>query len=551
MASRETTPDGGSGPGTSVRRAAAVAAPAQEPATGLFPAPATTPATAPASTSASASTSTEAERPSTGTGTGTGTGRKVVDPDGTSSAAVPTTSGVTAAPAASTASPTTPTTPTRSAASAETPSTVPAPAPPGAVTAGASAAPGTTTSGGSEGAARAGGATGTRAGAMSAVRARLATAARAAGPGSGAGSGGNAEGSEPGRPNKPLIAAAVLCGLALVAVPFLISDSEEKPRKAAAKGADGSPMNTDPLGQGLVPGEERLAVPGGAKGGPAVPGKSGAAGGRGPGTGPARGPGLAGLSGLPGLGPVAGPQDGGIALPPGSAGGPASGGGPAAKAPAAPGKKSPATNPGTGSAGTKNPGTKTPTAPATKTPAKSNPPKTSPTTPPAAPATYSHLIGLGCNTPGFATGDWYEDKKEGWLKHWGSTKGNGCNGLFYSMPMSGSSKSDGIWAQWKFSTGKVEKGLCAVRVYIPNVGDNDYVGGTPAHYTVYRAFTQKSSNQIGTFRINQPSRLGQWVDAGTYRISGGKISVVLDNRGSGADNRHAAAAPVRVDCTAS
>ncbi|QCS09587.1 hypothetical protein CRV15_28460 (plasmid) [Streptomyces clavuligerus] len=383
----------------------------------------------------------------------------------------------------------------------------------------------------------------TRAGTLSAVRARLATAARASGPGSGR----NEDSGEtpPGRPNKPLIAAAVLGGLVLVAVPFLVSGSdEEKPRSSVAEGPGGSPMDPDSIGQGLVPGEERVAAPGAAKGAPARPGAAPAGAPR-PGGPPA-------LTAPGPLGPVPGPQDGGLPVPGTGtgAGAPKPGGAPADEAPGAPDRKTPGTR---APAPDKKPPAKPaePAKPATPKPAK--PAKPAPAVPPPAPApaTFSHLIGLGCDTPGFATGDWYVDKNEGWLKHWGSTKSHGCNGLFYSMPMSGSSTSDGIWAQWKFYTGKVQKGLCAVEVFIPDVGNNDYVGGTPAHYTVYQAFSQKAKNVVGTFRINQPSRLGQWVSAGTYRIGGNKISVVLDNRGSGADNRHAAAGPVRVNCTAS
>ncbi|MFE0422883.1 hypothetical protein [Streptomyces sp. NPDC058953] len=513
MASRETTPDGGSAPSAPVRRAAAVAALAEEPTTGLFPAPApsATPSAGPDPDSDSDS-----------------------EPDGASSTAVATVSGRTAAPSSSAAS-------SESAAAPVTPTPTSSTAPAASATASTTAAAPATGSRGGEpaetnasGAGAADGAARTRAGTMAAVRARFATATRTAGPGSGAGA--NSEGTPPGRPNKPLIAAAVLGGLVLVAVPFLISGSDEKPRKSAAGNAsDGNPMNPDGVGPGLVPGEERLAVPGGAKGGTARPGAgAGGAGGVRFGNGPVP---------AAGLGPVAGPRDGGIAPPSGNGAAKPGGTTTPGKAPGTP----------TGKAAAK-PEQKPPAAPGGKTPPKSNPAKQTPAAPPPAPpaaATYSHLIGLGCDTPGFATGDYYVDKNEGWLKHWGSTKSHGCNGLFYSLPMSGSSTSDGIWAQWKFTTGRVEKGLCSVEVFIPDVGDNDYVGGTPAHYTVYRAFAQKSSNRLGTFTINQPSRRGQWVPAGTYRISGGKISVVLDNRGSGADNRHAAAAPVRVDCTAS
>ncbi|MFJ8229832.1 hypothetical protein ACIQ9E_07705 [Streptomyces sp. NPDC094448] len=512
MAPRETTPDGGNTPDTSVRRAAAVAPLAQEPAAGLFPT-ATATAAAAAAVAATPDAPAPAAAPPAAGEPGSSAARSAAAPAaGEPAAGVPTVSG---APAASG---------TTAAASA------PAPA------AAAGAEPGTRAAAGS------------RTGAVSAVRARLATATRAAGPGSGSGSGTGtgADGTPPGRPNKPLIAAAALGGLVLIAVPFLISEtseSDEKRKPAVAEGPRGSLMNPDGSDPGLVPGEERLDAPGSVKGSPARRGVTPAAGGT---SGAAGG-------GSPALAPVPGPQEAGAPLPgaAGSAGtgtavGPATGTG-GKKAPAAPAAavnpKAPATTPAK----------KPPAVPGTKAPATNTPSKSGPAAKPPAPAavTYSHLIGPGCDTPGFAAGGRYDSKgKDRWRGSRGSTTGYGCSGFYFSVPMSDRSTDDS-WAQWKFTTGKVTKGVCAVQVYIPNVRNITYVGGSPAYYTVYRAFTQKSSNVLGTFSLNQTSHLGGWVNAGSYRISGGKISVVLGNRGSDSGNRHAAAAPVRVSCTAS
>ncbi|MER6094557.1 hypothetical protein ABT154_01545 [Streptomyces sp. NPDC001728] len=334
-----------------------------------------------------------------------------------------------------------------------------------------------------------------------------------------------------------MIAAAVLGGLVLIGVPFLVSGPDDEPRSSAAGAPPGSSMHPGGPGPGIVPSEQQLAAPGTDRG----KGKSGA---------PVKGPGPDGGTGK-GLGPIGGIHEPGTGVTYGTGGsgtsqGPRSPGTGRRTAPPAAGGGTGGTAPTQGGGGTK-----ATTPPATKAPPKNQPAAPPPATTAPKPVTYAHLIGLGCGTPGFAVGDMYTDGKEGWLKNWGSTKSYGCNGLFYSMPMSGSSRSDGIWAQWKFTTGSVTKGTCAVQVFIPNVRDMAYVGGTPAHYTVYRAFTQSSTNTIGSFEINQPSHLGQWVSAGRFPVSNNKISVVLDNRGSGADNRHAAAAQVRVDCTAS
>ncbi|MFE5792133.1 hypothetical protein ACFQ8C_06070 [Streptomyces sp. NPDC056503] len=335
-----------------------------------------------------------------------------------------------------------------------------------------------------------------------------------------------------------MIAAAVLGGLVLIGVPFLVSGPDDRPRSAAAAAPPGSSMHPGGPGPGIVPSEQQLAAPGAGKG----KGKSEA---------PVKAPGPDGGRGK-GLGPIGGIHESGTDVRDGN------GGTGRRTAPPVQGRGTGGTTPaqgrGTGGTAPAQDGgeTKATTPPTTKAPVQNPAPTTQPpvTTAPR-PATYAHLIGLGCETPGFAVGDMYTDGKEGWLKDWRSTKSYGCNGLFYSMPMSGSSRSDGIWAQWKFTTGSVTKGTCAVQVFIPNVRDLSYVGGSPAHYTVYRSFTQSSANSVGSFEINQASHLGQWVSAGRFPVSDNKISVVLDNRGSGADNRHAAAAPVRVDCTAS
>ncbi|MFF4168843.1 hypothetical protein [Streptomyces sp. NPDC001744] len=508
MTSRETTPAGESAGASPVPRAAALAVLSEEPSTGLFPAAPRAASgdaaagTAPAAVTATATAAATAGTATAGTATTvaaaapeTGTAaRTATAPDSSSAPAAPAgaRTGTGTSPAAETA----PTTATSAASTATT-------------TTSTTAASATATS--------------------TATSAASATATATSVPRPSA----DTETVPPlGRPNKPMIAAALLGGLVLIGVPFLVSGPDEKPRPSIAGGPAGSTMNPDGTGTGIVPSEQRLDAP--------TPGK-------GVGGTPGRAPGP--VKDVKGLGPIGGIHEVGT-------GGTDPAGAPrATDAPRAPGSpKTTAPNvPGTART--------TPTAPAGGAPASNRPAPNQPAPnrsssapkPPVAPAavTYNHLIGLGCNTPGFAVGDMYTDGDEGWRKSWGSTTSYGCSGLYYSMPMSGSSRSDGIWAQWKFTTGSVQKGTCAVQVFIPNVRDISYVGGTPAHYTVYGSFSQSKDAVAGTFEINQPSHLGKWVSAGRFPVTNNKISVVLDNRGSGANNRHAAVAPVRVDCTAS
>ncbi|WLQ39866.1 hypothetical protein P8A22_07475 [Streptomyces laculatispora] len=317
-----------------------------------------------------------------------------------------------------------------------------------------------------------------------------------------------------GRPGKPLIAAAVAGGLVLVGVPFLISGlsgSGDDTSPPSALAPAGSRMGPDGSGPGFVPGRQN--APGDKL--PKSDGKPSAGSGTGgSGTGRAATGGVheAGTKSLAtGTGEVAKDAKAGKQAAPS-----------ASKSSAA-----------KGSAG----------KPADK-PVSTQQER-------VAPVTYSHFIGPGCDTPGFATSDQWRKGTEGWVGSTGSQTSYGCSGFYYSVPLSNSTTKSTGYAQWKFPTGSVTNGTCQVSVYIPNVRNISRVGGNPAHYAVHRYFEAKPSTQIDTFEIDQPSHLGQWINAGTFPVSTGKISIVLENRGRTSGNRHAAAAPIRVNCTAS
>ncbi|MCX5401772.1 hypothetical protein [Streptomyces sp. NBC_00102] len=323
-----------------------------------------------------------------------------------------------------------------------------------------------------------------------------------------------------GRPGKPLIAAAVAGGLVLVGMPFLISGLSGSGDNSSAPTAltpAGSRMGPDGSGPGFVPGRQN--APGGdpQKSGSKSDGKSATSS-------------AAGGAGTGGTTTDALHESGTKNVPTGSA------------------RETP--SPGAENA-TSGKGAESTTS-AAPAPTKSSAAKpASPQQEPVAAVTYSHLIGPGCDTPGFATSDQWRDGLQGWVGRTGSQTSYGCSGFYYSVPLSNSTTTSNGYAQWKFPTGSVTNGTCQVSVYIPNVKDITRVGGNPAHYAVHRYFEAKASTQIGTFEIDQPSHLGQWVNAGTFTVSTGKISIVLDNRGKTSGNRHAAAAPIKVNCTAS
>ncbi|MFF0742967.1 hypothetical protein ACFYVL_21465 [Streptomyces sp. NPDC004111] len=333
-----------------------------------------------------------------------------------------------------------------------------------------------------------------------------------------------------GRPGKPMIAAAVAGGLLLVGVPFLISGlsgSDDEIGPAAAQGPAGSRMGPDGSGPGIVPGQQNApgenlpgAGAGGAKAGGSLAERS---------TGATGGLHEGGTTGDKGAVTKAGAGVGTGTVPAEAGTKPV------------PGDKTPPTAPGTTTGGN-----------TADKPAEGTSGSTSGGTQkqqPATVATYNHLIGPGCDTAGFATSDQWRDSNKGWRGSKGSQTGYGCSGFYYSVPLSNSTSTSNGFAQWKFYTGEVTKGSCQVSVYIPKVSDISYVGGSPAYYTVHRAFVPKSSTVIGSFEINQTAHLGEWVNAGTFPATG-KVSVVMDNRGKTSGNRHAAAAPIKVSCTA-
>ncbi|MGW6551571.1 hypothetical protein ACWGBV_15100, partial [Streptomyces sp. NPDC055051] len=209
------------------------------------------------------------------------------------------------------------------------------------------------------------------------------------------------------------------------------------------------------------------------------------------------------------------------------------------------------TSVGSGSAPTTAPAAPRETTAPPRKPATQAPP------PPPAKERYSALAGPNCAGGGasFTYSGWYTDGKEGWKKYGsGGHTGDGCDGSFLSLPMSGKAGSDaGNALRWTFRTGGVTSGTCQVSVHIPNNGDIKAVGGKPAYYTVHAGATG-SDPILRSFNVDQPSRRGQWVSAGDVRVTGGVLTVKLHDRGldwSGSQKTYAhhAGDAARVQCT--
>jgi hypothetical protein len=184
-------------------------------------------------------------------------------------------------------------------------------------------------------------------------------------------------------------------------------------------------------------------------------------------------------------------------------------------------------------------------------PAQNPPAAAQPQSAPAA--TYEAMAGPGCGgTTRFTGVGSYRDGKAGWVDY-----GNGgCGTSFVSIPMSGDATQDdaSAYGLWTFNTGPVAAGTCAVSVFVPS-GDITKVGGNPTYYRVYDRFEISKGTPVGSFTVKQVSNLGQWVSVGSFRVSNYKLAVQLltrgrDWEGSTRTYAHHAAAMVKAKCQA-
>ncbi len=187
---------------------------------------------------------------------------------------------------------------------------------------------------------------------------------------------------------------------------------------------------------------------------------------------------------------------------------------------------------------------------------------TSPAPSVAGPATgpFSAVAGYGCaNAPAaqFSISGWQSTGLTGFLAvPSGGLSGDGCNGFFAAMPMSGQANLDNpaTYALWTFHTGAVSQNTCNISVFIPNDSNIEHVAGDPAYYQVFGS-ASAAGTAIGDFSINQPAALGSWVNAGSYNVTGGALTIMLHSRGVNMAGTtmtyaHIAVSPIQVSCKA-
>ncbi|WP_327269917.1 hypothetical protein OG233_24780 [Streptomyces sp. NBC_01218] len=340
------------------------------------------------------------------------------------------------------------------------------------------------------------------------------------------------DGEAPWKLPRPMVAAAALGGVLLIAVPFVLAgllggDSKETAGPVRAPAGYAGPGDSP---DGVVPSaEERQA---------------GTAAGRSPG-------GDRNTSDVPAPGTV--PRADGVEPGPGAVGA-------GAAIPAAPGE-TPAPVSGaeaTGSvaegagAGTKSPGTVASSAPAAA--------RTTAAAALAAPKvthTYTAWNGPHCSSAGASYHEYGSsvtpNDGDQWTTHTGGYSQHGCTGRFRSLPMSGGTGDGDNRVVFAFATGKVASGTCRVSVYVPKDSNVEHVGGNPSFYTVHNG-SSSSSSQVGSFSVAQVSNRGRWVSGPTVRFTGGHLALVLHDRGkdynsSGPTDAHHAVDAVGVSCS--
>ncbi|MFJ8622589.1 hypothetical protein ACIRD3_07045 [Kitasatospora sp. NPDC093550] len=365
-----------------------------------------------------------------------------------------------------------------------------------------------------------------------------------------AGEPGTGHGPRPGRVSRPMIAAAVAVGLVLIGTSVVVTQLGGNDHGNGPSQADAPPgfgQGGGDGGSGFVPGYDEH---GGTSGGgtPAPDGQPGAVvppGDAGPapttageqpapapnGSGGSSGGGGGGGAAQPGGGTAntgagAGSSTGGTGQAQGGSGGAASGG--AGTGGAKPVPQPPAPNPSA------------PNQPAPPPAAGQNPAPPPVVAKPPAPVTA--VAGPYCG--GYRTNGWYDDGDKGWRNYSGGYSGDGCNGTYAAMPMSGDGKDKGNSVVWSFTLDKVTS--CTLAVYIPASGNLKQVGGNPSYYTV-----QSGGASAGSFTINQTASRGSWVTQGPFPYRG-PITLTLHDRGidwGAAAGAHHAASAVRATCT--
>ncbi|MGW4030700.1 adhesin [Streptomyces sp. NPDC004838] len=166
---------------------------------------------------------------------------------------------------------------------------------------------------------------------------------------------------------------------------------------------------------------------------------------------------------------------------------------------------------------------------------------------------YSAWAGPGCVGGGtYKENGRYSDGFEGWYTvRAGGHKGDGCDGRFSAIPMSGSESKDyGNTATWSWYVGSGYS-TCSVSVIVPKGPRPQDVAGDPSVYRVL-ADPGDDDSLVKTFEVNQKALRGRGAVIEKIPVRNQQLTVQLVDRGKdwGGDREgaHHAAAQMRADC---
>ncbi|MDI9886883.1 adhesin [Streptomyces sp. HNM0645] len=167
-------------------------------------------------------------------------------------------------------------------------------------------------------------------------------------------------------------------------------------------------------------------------------------------------------------------------------------------------------------------------------------------------AWFSEWAGPGCPN-GVRTHGRYRDGRDGWYEVGsGGHRGNGCDGRFIAVPMSGARERDGgNTVTWNWHPGSGYS-TCSVAVRVPWSHREEDVAGDPTRYHVL-ADVRDSGSVLAAFEIGQRAMRGGVVVVNDLPVREGELTVQLVDRGrdwgyGGRGGAHHAAAQIRADC---
>lgn len=167
---------------------------------------------------------------------------------------------------------------------------------------------------------------------------------------------------------------------------------------------------------------------------------------------------------------------------------------------------------------------------------------------------FTQWAGPGCATGGYEERGRFESGDAGWYTvENGGFDGDGCDGRFSAIPMSGSPTEDrGSTAVWSWHLGRGFS-ECALTVFVPDSGRPRDAAGEPTVYRVLSDPGDADSAYTG-FAVLQTEHRGSAVPVRSYPVKGDVFAVQLIDRGRDwGDARrvgaHHAAAQMRASCS--